>query len=126
MPSIDRGIDNLIDRLSNRAIWQMAPRWRTIETEVPLVSFTFDDVPHTALHHGATILEKYDLHGTFYIAGGLAGRVEEDRTLISPEDCHALWQRGHEIGCHTYSHDRVRALTGELLAQDLDRNADYL
>jgi len=118
-------VDRLVDRVSNRLIWKMAPRTRTVATDVPIVSFTFDDVPDTALTNGATILEKYDALGTFYIAGGIEGRVEPDRTLITREGCLELFRRGHEIGGHTFAHHRIRAL-GRGLAEDLDRSARYL
>lgn len=67
-------IGPLVDRLANRAIWKLARSRRLLETDVPLVSFTFDDVPDSALGAGAAVLEKYEARGTFYIAGGLAGR----------------------------------------------------
>lgn len=122
---LDEGrIGSLVDRLANRVIWRLARQRRRLETAVPLVSFTFDDVPDSALRAGATILEKHGARGTFYIAGGLAGRVEPDRTLITPEGCRELVARGHEIGCHTYAHHRLRSIAG--LAEDLDRNAEYL
>ncbi|PDT49708.1 polysaccharide deacetylase [Sinorhizobium fredii] len=124
MRDVEVKIGALIDRLANRAIWRLARARRTLETELPLVSFTFDDVPDSALHEGAAILERYDVRGTFYIAGGLAGRVEKDRTLITPEGCAELLGRGHEIGCHTFAHQRVRS--ARRLAADLDRNAEYL
>ncbi|WP_037434922.1 polysaccharide deacetylase family protein, partial [Sinorhizobium fredii] len=85
MRDVEVKIGAFVDRLANRAIWQFARARRTLETEAPLVSFTFDDVPDSALHEGAAILERYDVRGTFYIAGGLAGRVENDRTLITAE-----------------------------------------
>ncbi|MFC0806867.1 polysaccharide deacetylase family protein [Ensifer sp. P24N7] len=118
------GLGPLVDRLANRAIWKLAGARRRLETEVPLVSFTFDDVPDSALAAGAAILEKYGARGTFYIAGGLAGQVEPDRRLITPEGCSELLARGHEIGCHTFAHRRLRDIAG--LGTDLDRNAEYL
>ncbi|MCA1405853.1 polysaccharide deacetylase family protein [Ensifer sp. IC3342] len=124
MPEIARKIDGLVDRLANRLIWRFARQRRRLETEVPLVSFTFDDVPDSALDHGAAILERHGARGTFYIAGGLAGQVEPGRTLISPAGCGELLARGHEIGCHTFSHRRMRDMSA--LGQDLDRNAAYL
>ncbi|MDX0520381.1 polysaccharide deacetylase family protein [Sinorhizobium medicae] len=117
-------IGPLVDRLANRAIWKLARSRRLLETDVPLVSFTFDDVPDSALGAGAAVLEKYEARGTFYIAGGLAGQVEPDRRLITPEGCGELLARGHEIGCHTFSHRRLRDIAG--LGADLDRNDAYL
>ena len=117
--------DHLIDRIGNRLIWEIASKRRRVETQVPLVSFTFDDVPDTALTHGAGILEKYAARGTFYIAGGLAGTKEPDRRLIDADGCTELFRRGHEIGCHTFSHHRVRKY-GRGLGADLDRSARFL
>ncbi len=122
MGNLPQLFDGLVDRLANRLIWKMAPRGRTIRTEEPIVSFTFDDVPDTALTHGAAILERYGARGTFYIAGGLEGRIEADRTLLDRDGCLELFRRGHEIGCHTFAHRRVRS-HGRLLASDLQRNA---
>ncbi len=124
MLDVEEKIGALVDRLANRTIWQLARARRKLETDIPIVSFTFDDVPDSALHEGAGILERYDARGTFYIAGGLAGQVEKNRTLITPEGCGELLARGHEIGCHTYAHRRIRSAGG--LAADLDRNAEYL
>ncbi|WP_370320321.1 polysaccharide deacetylase family protein [Oricola sp.] len=119
-------IDARIDRLANRLLWTVAGPRRDVETDVPIVSFTFDDVPDSALFEGAAILEKHGVRGTFYIAGSLASQVEPDRTLISPEGCRELAERGHEIGCHTFAHRRIRDLVADGLAADLDRNAGYL
>lgn len=125
MPDVMTCASQLTDRLSNRLIWKMAPKTRTVDTDVPLVTFTFDDVPDTALTHGATILEQHGARGTFYIAGSLGGQVERDRTLISPEGCRELARRGHEIGCHTFAHRRIRTF-GRSLADDLDHSRHYL
>jgi peptidoglycan/xylan/chitin deacetylase (PgdA/CDA1 family) len=37
----------------------------------PMVSFTFDDVPKSAVTVGAPMLEEYDARGAFQVAGGL-------------------------------------------------------
>jgi peptidoglycan/xylan/chitin deacetylase (PgdA/CDA1 family) len=91
----------------------------------PIVTFTFDDVPDTALTSGATVLEANAVKGTFYIAGGLAGTHEANRDLITPEQISELAARGHEIGCHTFSHPWVRHLTTSDLQKDLDRNRAF-
>lgn len=119
-------LDGLIDRLSNRLIWRSGRPVRQLQTQRPCISFTFDDVPDSALHQGAAILERHGVRGTFYIAGSLAGQVEPARTLISGEGSRELFDRGHEIGCHTYAHQKVRSLSAAGLAHDLDRNAAYL
>jgi peptidoglycan/xylan/chitin deacetylase (PgdA/CDA1 family) len=126
MPDIFNTLANITDRLNNRLIWQFARTRRPIPTKRPIISFTFDDVPDTALINGAAILEKYGAHGTFYIAGGLEGRIEPDRRLISADGCRELFARGHEIGCHTFSHRKVSTLSSRTFAGDLDRNEAFL
>ena len=126
MGDLARKLGGYVDRLANRLIWRFASTPLTVPMDRPLVSFTFDDVPDSALRHGADILERQSGRGTFYISGGLAGLVERERTLISPAGCAELVRRGHELGCHTFSHRHVRALTGRELATDLDRNAAFL
>ncbi|WP_159586924.1 polysaccharide deacetylase family protein [Chelativorans xinjiangense] len=125
MRGLARKADELIDRAVNRLVWRTAEEEREVLTDVPLVTFTFDDVPETALTNGAAILERHGARGTFYVAGGIASRVERDRTLISREGCRELSMRGHEIGCHTFAHRKLRSLGADLEA-DLERNAAYL
>lgn len=115
----------LLDRIATRWIREFPGPLLPIAGRRPILSVTFDDVPVSALSNGARILEEYDARGTFYAAGGLSGRREEERTLLSAEGYAALAARGHEIGCHTFSHASVRRLSAQRLADDLDRNADY-
>jgi peptidoglycan/xylan/chitin deacetylase (PgdA/CDA1 family) len=119
-------LSSFSDRVSNHLIWRFACKSRPIPTTRPIVSFTFDDVPDTALTKGAAILEKFGARGTFYIAGTLESRVEPDRRLISAEGCRELFARGHEIGCHTFSHGKIRSLGNRALSDDLDRNLAFL
>jgi peptidoglycan/xylan/chitin deacetylase (PgdA/CDA1 family) len=129
MPSLPDALarpGGLIDRALNRAIVRFGGPRRVVATDTPLVSFTFDDVPDSALDQGAAVLERHGVRGTFYIAGGIAGTVEPARRLISAEGCRALDARGHEVGCHTFSHRRLRDIPGRELAADLDRNAAFL
>ncbi len=126
MPSVFARLDDLAGRVTNRLIERLPGPQIDVTTATPVVSFTFDDVPDTALTAGAAILERYDARGTFYIAGGLAGRREADRTLIGPEGCAELRARGHELACHTFAHPNLRHLHGDALARDIARNRDYL
>ena len=123
---LSTSIDRLAGRLTNRLI--RATPWRVIQvpTREPIVSFTFDDVPDSALHAGAAILETHGVRGTFYISAGLEGRVEPERTLIDAAGCKELAVRGHEIGCHTFGHRDLRHMDRSCLMADLVRNDSYL
>lgn len=126
MPEIARKLGDIVNRLSNRLIRRFGSRPRTIGADARLISFTFDDVPQSALDAGAAILEKYGVRGTFYVAGGLLGKIQANRPVITIEGCRELARRGHEIGCHTFAHKPLRRLPGRRLDRDLDRNAACL
>jgi len=92
----------------------------------PLVSFTFDDVPASAYSNGAAILERYGLRGTFYIAAGTCGAMDEHWRLIDGARVRALYDAGHEIGCHTFSHVAVDRLGARAVEEECRRNRDAL
>ena len=92
----------------------------------PLVSFTFDDVPDSAARAGAAALERHGARGTFYVAAGLMGRQGEFWTHADEADVAALAARGHEIGCHTFSHPDMQELSSHETAAELARNAAAL
>jgi GT2 family glycosyltransferase/peptidoglycan/xylan/chitin deacetylase (PgdA/CDA1 family) len=75
-----------------------------IKPQRPLISFTFDDFPRSALLSGGAILNRYGLAGTYYVSFGLVDQVSPSGKLFSLDDLTTLFEQGHELGCHTYSH----------------------
>ncbi len=126
LSSVEGKFRHLRERVAERAVRAFPAATLNVACTRPIVSFTFDDVPETALTAGARILEKNGVRGTFYIAGGLLGMNEPDRTLISAEGCRQLVEAGHEIGCHTFAHKAVHSLSSEELRDDLEQNDDLL
>src|SRR3981081_2708835 len=45
-----------------------------LEHRFPVISFTFDDFPQSALNVGGKILERFRLAGTYYASLGLMNR----------------------------------------------------
>jgi hypothetical protein len=76
----------------------------TVRPQVPLISFTFDDFPRSALLAGGAILNGHDLAGTYYTALGLLGTEGPSGPLYTLDDLKGLIAQGHELGCHTFSH----------------------
>jgi len=70
----------------------------------PLVSFTFDDFPKSALYCGGAILEKHGARGTYFASFGLTGTIAPTGEIFREADVAPLLARGHEIGCHTFQH----------------------
>jgi len=75
-----------------------------IETQVPYISFTFDDFPRSALLTGGAILKSFGIAATYYASFGLMGRQAPVGRIFLPEDLKELQRQGHELGCHTFGH----------------------
>lgn len=86
----------------------------------PVASLTFDDVPASAARVGATILEKNNVLGTYYMCGGHTGGRFEGLVQQTRDDIVSLRQAGHEIGCHSFTHADVTHLSLQ------DRDAERL
>ena len=115
-------LSGLRERVSHRLAMHLARAPFVMRNAAPLASFTFDDVPETALTAGARLLEEADARGTFYIAGGLIGQRTPDWRLVDADGVRALHRAGHEIGCHTFSHTRAPRLGRGAILDELDRN----
>ena len=75
-----------------------------MKNSVPLISFTFDDFPRSALYTGGTILKSCGVKGTYYASFGLMGKQAPTGTIFTAEDLPELMSQGHELGCHTFHH----------------------
>ncbi|WP_421858509.1 polysaccharide deacetylase family protein [Oceanicaulis sp.] len=97
-----------------------------INLERPIVTFTFDDFPRSALELGAVRLKARGWCGTYYVSGGLAGVTNHHGELFDPQDLLTLKTEGHEIACHGYSHLDASRLPAETVMADAARNRAYL
>jgi peptidoglycan/xylan/chitin deacetylase (PgdA/CDA1 family) len=70
----------------------------------PVISFSFDDFPSSALHTGGGILEEHGVAGTYYTALGLMNTDAPVGRIFSERELHEVVARGHELGCHTFDH----------------------
>ena len=75
-----------------------------INTEKPILSFTFDDAPKTAFDSGGNILKQHGAKATFFVALGLLGIRTEVGLIASSDDLLKAFEAGHELGCHTFNH----------------------
>jgi peptidoglycan/xylan/chitin deacetylase (PgdA/CDA1 family) len=120
----------MLQDLMTRASREMAKHFRSktfkMKNRSPLVSFTFDDCPDSAFTNGAPILEEHGIHGTFYIAGGICGTDDTYWHVISPEQVRMLHERGHEIGCHTFSHVNIETLSASRVDEECRMNHNLL
>ena len=70
----------------------------------PMISFTFDDFPRSALYSGGDILQEFGLAATYYTSLGLINTDGPVGRIFSDEDLGEALRRGHELGCHTFDH----------------------
>src|SRR5580765_796642 len=99
--SVQRRIEGFVQRTAARSLFT---RPVTVGGPQPIISFTFDDFPRSALRTGGAILERFELRGTYYASFGLMGPTGPTGEIFVPEDVSALVARGHELGCHTFAH----------------------
>lgn len=119
-------IPSLGTRLRRRVARHLATKPFLMRNNTPLVSFTFDDVPETAYKNGARVLDEHAIRGTFYIASGTSGMRDTYWRVIGRNQIRDLHDRGHEIGCHTFSHRAVDQLDEGELDEECKRNFDNL
>lgn len=53
---------------------------------------------------GGAILNRFGLSGTYYVSLGLAGQETPSGRMFAADDLKGVLDRGHELGCHTFSH----------------------
>ncbi len=101
-------LDSLLERLQGkyRRILSAALCRRPFKMQntAPLISFTFDDFPQSALEVGGKILRAHGVVGTYYVALGLLNRDEPTGRICSSTDLTEVLAQGHELGCHTFGH----------------------
>jgi peptidoglycan/xylan/chitin deacetylase (PgdA/CDA1 family) len=98
----------------------------TIRCEQPLISFTFDDYPRSALLNGGTILNARGFKGTYYVALGLLGTDSPSGKIIDANDLRMTLDQGHELGCHTYSHNDSWDTDSTVFEESILRNREEL
>lgn len=75
-----------------------------LSSDVPHVSFTFDDFPRSAFTEGGRILAEQGVRGTYFVSFQLLGSPSVSGPIASREDLRAVLRDGHELGCHTFEH----------------------
>ena len=90
--------------LQRRAARWFARRQCRIKMESPVISFTFDDFPRSALINGGAILHRRGFCGTYYASFGLMGQTKSTGEIFRREDLGELIRQGHELACHTFDH----------------------
>lgn len=87
----------------------------------PIITFTFDDFPRSALTVGAEIIESFGARATYYVAMSLMNMANNLGEQFREEDLFSLLDRGHELGSHTFGHLSARRTSGDIFIQDAEK-----
>ena len=84
-----------------------------IETNQKLVALTFDDGPTKNVSQILPLLDKYNAKATFFLIGE---EIEKH-----PEEAKKIVDAGHQIGNHTYSHNRMVFKTPSYIKEEIQK-----
>jgi polysaccharide deacetylase family sporulation protein PdaB len=88
--------------------------YSSCENNAMQIALTFDDGPHPVYTPKILeILEKYQIPATFFMIG--------ENVASYPSLVKKVFERGHEIGNHTYSHPKLNRCEKKTLHQELQR-----
>jgi hypothetical protein len=97
----------IVGRCRWSAVKRFARRNLRMNNRAPIVSFTFDDFPGSALKVGGEILKARSFAGTYYACLGLLDQDSPVGRICTVDDLDDLLAQGHELGCHTYHHSHA-------------------
>ncbi len=113
---------SLRGKLRRRAVRLLARRPARRSPQRPMISFSFDDAPATAVGIGAQILEGHGLRGTYFVSAGLADTHGPMGRYAGQAELMALAAKGHELACHTFSHLDCGRARAAAISADIERN----
>lgn len=117
---------NLLHRINNVATRNTPVKLIRSRLGQPVASITFDDFPKSAWTEGRPILDRHGAKATYYAAGRFCGQSEDGLDYYGPGDLTEIRDAGHEIGCHTFSHQYGTGVASGDLEQDTDRNQAFI
>lgn len=87
-----------------------------------LISFSFDDIPDSAITNGARILHKYGYNATYYISLNLKANNDSSKTYFDHSRLQQIVSCGHELACHTADHIRFYNSNRKEIIHNLKKN----
>ena len=89
-----------------------------IETENKVIALTFDDGPTKNVDQILPLLQKYEAKATFFLIGN---DIEKH-----PEEAKKLVEAGHQIGNHTYSHNRMVLKFPSFIKEEIEKTDELI
>lgn len=107
-------------------IARFARRDFRLRSDVPYISFTFDDFPRSAFVEGGRILADQGARGTYFASMQMLAGPSASGPIASRDDLRTLVQDGHELGCHTFEHLDGTRSTAEAFERSIQANGAAL
>lgn len=95
----------------------------SVQTEEKVLALTFDInwAEKDNLYGILDILDKYNVKGTFFIMGGWVNYSDENVKKLKD-----IYERGHEIGNHSYIHPNFTKVSYERAKEELKKTDDII
>lgn len=84
-----------------------------VETNKKVIALTFDDGPTKNVDKLLPLLDKYNTKATFFLIGSDLKK--------HPEEGRKIAEAGHQIGNHTYSHNRMVFKTPFYIKEEIEK-----
>ncbi|WP_339171365.1 polysaccharide deacetylase family protein [Solibacillus sp. FSL R5-0691] len=88
------------------------------ETEEKVIALTFDDGPTKNMDQLLSLLDEYNAKATFFLIGN---EIEKH-----PEEAKKLFDAGHQIGNHTYSHKRMVLKSPSFIKKEIEKTDELI
>ncbi len=89
------------------------------KTDEKKIALTFDDGPHpTKTGKILDVLDKYGVKGTFFVIG--------KNVKLYPEVLKRVYEEGHDIGNHTFSHKSINKMSYSCLCESVRECSDAI
>ncbi len=115
-----------LNKFYRRVVPRVHRKRHALRNRRPIVTFTFDDFPSSAIRIGGEILARYAIPATYYVSMGLMRHEHNADGIFEADDLRLVVAQGHELACHTFSHYDCALTSPRSVAADLDRNAAAL
>ncbi|SDY71499.1 Polysaccharide deacetylase [Bacillus sp. 166amftsu] len=89
-----------------------------VETNQKIVALTFDDGPTKNVEKILPLLNKYNANATFFVIG-----TELEKNLKLGR---AIVKSGHQLGNHTYSHNRMIFKTPSFMKEEIEKTNTFI
>lgn len=116
----------LRNRLRRELAARLARRSALWQSDVPVISFTFDDFPRSALTCAGALLREHGFAGTYFTSLGLMGSTRPTGRIFDGPDLQQALTDGHELGCHTFSHCHAWDTQPRRFEAELRKNQEAL